>query len=277
MIDKRLIAQWLDHLLPTVISVSDLLVEQQSYIHPEDIETKADGSRVTRMDRLSHHLLLEALDDICPGIPVLSEEGEMPSFEERQGWTTYWCIDPLDGTRNYLEGSSHFAISIGLIHNHQAIAGCLAAPADRSVFVACPQRGAFEWNMDNSISPLKTAPMTHAPRILVSSDPRYIDQPAVLCTFPGASFIPMGSALKYIALARGDADCYLRRAPFCEWDCAAGQALVTLAGGCVVDKTGATMDYNRTESVLRDYILACSCTELFETIQAYLEDASIDE
>lgn len=271
MIKASDVAKWLDALIPAVTSVSDLLVEQQSYLDESDIQTKEDGSRVTRVDKLSHHLLLEALEQITPHVPVLSEEGEIPSFEERQSWDTYWCIDPLDGTRSYIEGSSHFAISIGLIHRHQAYAGILAAPTTQGIFIACPQRGAFEWHLDNTITPLQTAPIHSHPRILVSSDPRYVHQPKVMQAFPGAIFIPMGSALKYIALAQGEADVYLRRAPISEWDCAAGQALVTMAGGCVVDETGNTMQYNKSESLIKNYILACSNTDLLETIRTYLQ------
>ena len=183
---------------------------------------------------------------LTPHIPILSEEGRDIPFSERQQWDYYWLIDPLDGTKEFLEGNGEFAINIALIHQHRAVVGLIYQPTTHDCFFAAEGLGAFWQHRENEVVPLQ-ARLYHESRleVLISRHhtPQWLKQ-QLENTGKGFHLHGLGSSLKFCRLAAGLADVYPRLGPTSEWDTAAGQCIVEQAGGAVLQISGEPLQYN---------------------------------
>jgi 3'(2'), 5'-bisphosphate nucleotidase len=193
-----------------------------------EVKSKIDGSPLTHADCASHDLLTEALSST--GIPIVSEEGESLRLEV----DTYWLIDPLDGTKDFLAQNDEFTVNIALVQNAKPIMGVIHAPALGETYAGGIDHSPwFEKNGDRSL--LGSIPKSKNCRMAVS---RFHDHPDV-GVFAKINQIEkrieVGSALKYGLLARGEVDVVPRLVGSSEWDVAAGQAIVESAGGRVLD------------------------------------------
>jgi 3'(2'), 5'-bisphosphate nucleotidase len=240
-----------------------------------DVETKADESPVSRADRESSALLVEALGRILPGVPVVSEEDVLPSFEERSSWKAFLLVDPLDGTKEYLRGSGDFAVNIAYVEGGAPLWGVMFCPAIGLLAAggsnAEGRRGA--WISHPSTPPSDTpsgalapvawtaipppvAPDVDALRAVLSQSHRHGSETLALERFGVASVTRRGSSLKFLMVAQGEADVYFRRTPTWEWDTAAGQAILEGVEAVVCDAAGAPLRYNRPDP-LNGPFLAC--------------------
>ncbi len=220
------------------------------------VNRKSDNSPVTEADRRAEKILAGALHAIHPGIPVVGEESAAAGNTPAIG-ATFFLLDPLDGTRDYAAGHDDFTINIGLIDNGRPTFGLIYAPARHDLFITHAPRQATSARFDceqtsPSLAELDLKPL-HV-RIssksnitaLVSrreSGPEFDDRLAALGV---TNRTVASSALKFGLLARGEADIYPRFGPTCEWDTAAGQAIVEAAGGTVTALDGAPLVYGKT-------------------------------
>jgi 3'(2'), 5'-bisphosphate nucleotidase len=219
------------------------------------VESKTDNSPVTEADRRAEQILTQALHAIHPAIPVVGEEtvsaGAAPAIGD-----TFFLLDPLDGTRDYAAGRDDFTINIGLIDSGHPTFGLIYAPARHDLFVTNAPGKAVTARFDpERAAPtlaelnLKPLQVRHSPSTEVSalisrreSGPDFDGRLAAL----GVTHrIVASSALKFGLLARGDADIYPRFGPTCEWDTAAGQAIVEAAGGTVTALDGTPLIYGK--------------------------------
>jgi 3'(2'), 5'-bisphosphate nucleotidase len=201
--------------------------------HPSlSVEAKFDGTPVTHADHLSHQLLCEALSQLTPEIPILSEEDPLRAPTETPSPPLYWCIDPLDGTREFIHGThGEFAVNIGLIQEGHPVLGVVYAPALEELFFASRHEGAF-WQYKD-LPPVRlqtrTCPLEEA-QLLVSRTYRP-EKIEILQQKWNLQVIPMSSSLKSCRIAQGKGDLYLCKGPTGPWDTAAPQCILEEAGG----------------------------------------------
>ena len=249
-------------LLALVAAVAAAGVIMDVYARPIAAVAKADGSPVTEADAAAEATILDYLKPT--GIPVLGEEsvaaGIIPVLGNR-----YFVVDPLDGTKEFIKRNGEFTVNIALVEHGVPVMGVVLAPATGETFVG-DARGAYFCNTLSGIVAerrvISVASVT--PLRIVASRSHGHAALATLCeTLEIESDMSVGSSLKFCLLARGDAQLYPRFTPTCEWDTAAGQAVLEAAGGAVVTLDGARLAYGKGDlGFLNPYFVAASSTEL---------------
>ena len=215
------------------------------------VESKKDSSPVTEADAAAERVILESLKSVIPEVPVIAEEsfdaGAAHAAPER-----FILVDPLDGTREFITGSHEFTVNIALVENRKPIVGCVYAPALNQIYVA----GADAWRAE--VRPGDALPGRAAMQKLATEDypPEGLraiasrshldpETEALLKKLQIGTFKSAGSSLKFCWIAQGDGDIYPRLAPTMEWDTAAGHAVLTAAGGCVIGRDGSPFRYGK--------------------------------
>lgn len=222
------------------------------------VQIKADASPLTAADLAAQQVILAGLTELDPLLPVLSEEAKALPWSERQHWSRYWLVDPLDGTREFVKRNGEFTVNIALIDQQQSVLGVVLAPVTGELYVA--ERGQGAWlqvKADGEWQRIKTRPLKQ-PALVAGSRSHGGPQSALLQQLVGSDYelVPLGSSLKFCLVARGAADVYLRLGLTSEWDTAAAQCVLDEAGGAVLDLAGHPFRYNRGESLLNPEFLA---------------------
>ncbi|WP_308517462.1 3'(2'),5'-bisphosphate nucleotidase CysQ [Sphingomonas flavescens] len=218
-----------------------------------DVETKADRSPVTEADRAAELIILAALARAAPGVPVIAEEevaaGRVPTHGD-----TYFLVDPLDGTKEFVRGGTDYTVNIGLIEHRQPTAGVVYAPATLQLHAGVVGTGAWleadgkrEEIRTRSRSELLTAVASKSHLNQATID--YLERAA-----GGCGYAAVGSSLKFCIVAEGEADIYPRASPTSEWDTAAGHAVLLAAGGRVDGPDGNSLHYGKTAFVNRAFV-----------------------
>lgn len=228
-----------------------------------DIQSKDDSSPLTEADLASHHVLVGGLEGLLDGVPVLSEEGDIPTWGERQYWQRYWIIDPLDGTKEFIKRSGEFTVNVALIENGRPVLGVVFVPVLNVGYSGLQDGGAYRHDATGStpitVRRVQALIDTKKPVALVASRNHGAEEVTVLMSRLeedlGATVetTNMGSSLKLCLVAEGKADLYPRLALTCEWDTAAAQAVVEAAGGEVWTDLLEPMRYNSKEELLNPY------------------------
>lgn len=218
------------------------------------ITQKADDSPLTKADLASHRLIQAELTRLWPKIPVLSEESAVIPWETRQTWNQYWLVDPLDGTKEFINRNGEFTVNIALIRDHEPVLGVVHVPVTDVSYYGSRQAGAFRQQGTAEATAIQVRKPAAVPAGIVGSrshaNPELADQ---LNALGPHELISMGSSLKFCRVAEGLADFYPRLGPTCEWDTAAAQAVVEAAGGQVVKIDGTALQYNRKEIYLNPF------------------------
>lgn len=211
------------------------------------VEGKLDGTPVTEADLAADRIIGEGLARLFPDIPALSEERAHLAKPPYGG--SFFLIDPLDGTKEFVAGRAEFTINLALVTHGTPLLGIIAAPALGLVWRGLVGRGAERLGTEGSLAkPIhtRTLPKPGDPWIVaVSRSHADIRTEAFIDGRPGAIRQVVGSAVKFGRVAEGKADIYPRLAPTSEWDVAAGHALVTAAGGKVTDAEGNDVQFGR--------------------------------
>jgi 3'(2'), 5'-bisphosphate nucleotidase len=242
---------WLSELLPHVVELAREAGRAIMTVYnftDHSVEYKCDNSPLTQADVESHHIILNGLTRLSPDWPVLSEESAQVAFHERRAWTYFWMVDPLDGTREFINRNGEFTVNIALIDKCTPILGVVYAPAIDKMYCATKGTGAFV--NDRRITPEIRAKDAKSgeTRIMVSRS-HDKDRSPMKGDWEECRRIPMGSSLKFCCLAEGTADIYPRNGPTMEWDIAAAHCILEEAGGSIVDLNGNPMQYNKPELV----------------------------
>ena len=275
-------------LLPQVCQIAyDAGVLISEFYHREekiDVEQKSDGTPVTEADQAADDYICKALSALTPDIPLVTEEsvGQTP-FAERQAWSTYWLVDPLDGTKEFISRTGEYSVNIALIHNHRPLLGVVYGAELGDMYFAFNNDditqhkmvGKFEglrpvkdqipidWpGMFQQAKPLVVAPLPVQVRgkgepfkVAVSrrhggSLQRFMNQ------LGDSTTVSMGSALKTCLVAEGKAHIYPRLGPTSLWDTGAAQCILEAAGGAVLNAAGHPLEYVQTESLLNPFFIA---------------------
>lgn len=223
-------------------------------------ESKGDQSPLTRADLDSNAIILSGLEDMDESIPILSEESTTIDFAERRAWEKYWLVDPLDGTREFLDRTGEFTINIALVENHRPVLGLLYLPLEKKAYVGIPGVGAqcYELSPEGQwqARQLQTRQLrSDVPLTILASHRHRGPRLGSVLEWLEARRGPLkrmnsGSALKFCQLVEGTGDFYPRFSPCCEWDTGAGQALVEAAGGSLLGMDGKPVLYNRRKSLM---------------------------
>ena len=217
------------------------------------IDFKSDDSPLTIADKASHIIIAEALAKLTPEIPVLSEEGEIASYEERKNWTKFWCVDPLDGTKEFIKKNGQFTVNIALVENGYPVLGVIYTPVTDTTYYG-DENGAF-MIVGSETTSMKINNKSEN-RIAVKSASHSTDADDILLAeYKANDAISVGSSLKFCMVACGKADIYYRHGPTMEWDTSAGQAVVESAGGTVSTLEGKRFSYNK--EILRNGSFLC--------------------
>jgi len=195
-----------------------------------DVEYKDDTSPLTEADLKANQIICSALEEKYPNIPIMSEENKQTPYSIRKNWEYYWCIDPIDGTKEFIKKNGEFTINIALIYNNTPVLGVVYAPAIEEMYKAKKGQGAYKndqnlplYHNDNpkdklSVVASKSHLSEETQQFIDALDAKHITQ------------VSKGSSLKLCMVAEGIADIYPRLAPTMEWDTAAADAIVRESG-----------------------------------------------
>lgn len=227
------------------------------------IYDKSDSSPLTEADLAAHTILVEGLNALTPDIPVLSEESNSNEQIDRFSWETYWLIDPLDGTKEFIKKNGEFTINVALIVSGQPVFGVVYAPAIDVLYWGAEGEGAFKQEGEAEPAPItvNTAPSVNTGWKVVGSRSHQSDEfKTFMEKLPEADIIAMGSSLKLCLVAEGKADLYPRLGLTSEWDTAAAHAVVLAAGGQVLSAEDMNpLIYNtRKDTLLNPHFIVCS-------------------
>jgi len=214
--------------------IKDIAIEagkviMEIYNKDFQVEYKDDNSPLTQADIKSNEIICNALQHLYPQIPIMSEENKQIDYEIRKEWEYYWCIDPIDGTKEFVKRNGEFTINIALIHNTIPVLGVVYAPVIDKMYSAKKCEGAF---LNNKRLPLESkkenltivASKSH----LSKETQNFIDSLKV--EYPDLEVNSKGSSLKLCMIADGSANIYPRLSATMEWDTAAADAIVREAG-----------------------------------------------
>lgn len=226
------------------------------YAEPFEVMTKDDDSPLTRADLASHRVIVDRLRTLTPHIPVLSEESEGITDAERLSWSRYWLIDPLDGTKEFVNRNGEFTVNIALIDQHRPVLGVVHVPVQAQSYAGIVGVSAWRQDGDNQPIAISTRRPPASPPVVVGSR-SHANPKLEACLAPvgEVELVSMGSSLKFCRVAEGAADLYPRLGPTSEWDTAAAQAVVEAAGGQVLELDGQPLSYNRKACILNPWFL----------------------
>ncbi len=232
------------------------------YASDFDVQSKDDESPLTQADLAAHRRIVAGLAELTLDLPVISEESGLPPFAERSGWPTYWLIDPLDGTKEFVNRNGEFTVNIALVADGRPVFGVVHVPVQGKTYVGCEGRGAELRSDGAEPRPIHVTQSSAQPvRVVGSRSHRGASLDAFIDNLGDCDLVPMGSSLKFCVVAEGGADVYPRLGPTSEWDTAAAQAVVEQAGGSVVTLDGKPMKYNQKEDILNPYFLVIGATD----------------
>lgn len=220
-----------------------------------DVQDKADGSPVTAADLASNRVILAGLAELEPALPIVSEETweTAPTPDA----TTYWLVDPLDGTKEFIKGLGEYTVNIALIDQCRPVLGVVVLPTLDRAYSGGRGLGAFRIDSRGEPQPIAPSPAERANRAVVSRSHLNDRTRAFLETLGVGESLPHGSSLKLCAVAEGSAEIYPRFGPTCLWDTAAGAAVAVSAGCKVLDLAGEPLRYDlRTGIKLPGFVVA---------------------
>ncbi|HGY5239411.1 TPA: 3'(2'),5'-bisphosphate nucleotidase CysQ [Aeromonas salmonicida subsp. pectinolytica] len=231
------------------------------YSQPFTVEYKGDESPLTAADKGAHEVIVQALAGLTPDIPVLSEESGPEVMGLRHGWSRYWLVDPLDGTKEFVSRNGEFTVNIALIEDGKPLWGLVYAPVLDRLWYGGKGMGA--WRVaDGKREAIQTLPHQEGSPWRVVGSRNHLSRETLdyLARFGDIErgeieLVSMGSSLKFCIIAEGGAELYPRLAPTCEWDTAAAQAVLEGAGGSVTRLDGSPLAYNKPD-ILNPWFVA---------------------
>jgi len=233
-------------LIPVVRDAGE--IELKYYRDGAEVQDKSDGSPVTLADQEAEKLITERLKIIAPDIPIVGEEaveaGSIPDISSG----TYFLVDPLDGTKEFITGGGDFTVNIALMINHQPVMGIIFAPVSDALYYAGDGK-AYQVIKGGPEKPLGVRNIPATGLTVVASkrhgDPEKIEE--FLRGRKVETTVNRSSSLKFCVIAAGEADVYPRLGPTSEWDTAAGDAILRAAGGNVVTLDGQPLRYGKAD------------------------------
>ncbi len=238
-------------LLPQVVEIAKsagALIHPYFYSQNFTVTKKMDNTLLTNADLVANDYIVSELKKISD-LSILSEEGTEFSWALRQTWSTYWLVDPLDGTRGFVNNSPEFTVNIALIQKNQPILGVIFVPEKNVTYYAVKNNLSYKQIGEEKPIPIQSRAMSENVEVLVGQHYNARRMELLSKFFLNLKITRVNSSLKFCLIAEGLHDFYLRVGPICEWDTAAGHCILEAAGGVVVDFEGQALQYNVRESL----------------------------
>lgn len=250
------------------------------------VEHKDDKSPLTLADKRSHEIIMDDLRKSThnnPTLPILSEEGRDIPYDERKGWESFWLVDPLDGTKEFIKRNGEFTVNIALMHANKPILGVIYVPVTDTFYFAAVSIGAYKLTNTEIVTDNMSVDelLNKSQKLPISANNKKAHLTIIGSRSHGTKefsefvehekekhgeveIISAGSSLKFCLVAEGIADVYPRLGPTMEWDTAAGQAIVEQAGGSVIDiQTKEPLRYNKP-NLLNPFFIVTGQNSRFE-------------
>lgn len=265
MLDNELKTYLIPNLFNAAVRAGAAILEVARSKEDYGIRIKSDQTPITEADRRAHETIKVYLGPTR--IPILSEEGREMRFEERCNWELFWLVDPLDGTVEFIRGNNEFTVNIALMENNRSAASVVYVPYLGKMYLAWRGGGAFlledvvadpdaEYTYERIVAAARPLPLCGVQhdrlRVAVSRSHqsaetwKYID--SLRKRYPDAEIVEQGSSYKFCLLAEGTVDCYFRTTPTYEWDTAAGELILSEAGGETLSLPGLEpFEYNKED------------------------------
>lgn len=245
----------LEELIKLMWEASDAIL---GVYHSGELDTKIKGdeSPVTQADLAAHHVLVNGLSQLTPEIPVVSEE-DPSSLQIPESHRRYWLIDPLDGTKEFINRNDEFTCNLALIDSHQTFYGFVSVPVLDLLYHGGSNHGAYRVNRTGSDTQIQCHRQSFPTRVIASKSHLNPETTAFIEAIETPiELVQAGSSLKFLRIAEGLADIYPRLAPTSEWDTAAAQAILEGAGGSVKKIDGSAVTYGKSEILNPHFIAA---------------------
>jgi 3'(2'), 5'-bisphosphate nucleotidase len=230
-----------------------------------EVQIKSDHSPLTKADLASHDLIIKALNKLTPEIQILSEEGEKLKSDIK----SFWCVDPLDGTKEFIKRNGEFTVNIALIENYQPVLGVIYIPVTNETFMAIKDAGAKKIK-DHQVHPIAKQHHKSRQKPIFAVSRSHLDQQTQdFIEQYQANTVAAGSSLKLTMLAEGLADAYPRFGPTSLWDMAAGHAILKETGGEIFTLDLQPLVYNVNKILNPDLIAVRDKNLKFTTEERY--------
>ena len=225
-----------------------------------EVDHKSDETPVTTADKRADQVIQDGLSRLVSQWPVLSEEN-LVAADQRLAWETYWLVDPLDGTKEFIRGTGEFTVNIALVHQYQPILSVIYVPVLDISYLAIKGHGAWRQHANQARELLRARETDLSNLVVLGSrshgSERYQE---VIKRVEPIEQIGIGSSLKFCMLAEGRADLYLRLGPTSEWDTAAAQCILQEAGGYITKTDMQSLRYNTKVDLLNPEFIAFGAT-----------------
>lgn len=246
-------AKYLSAIHAAIVASKEIM---RIYIDVINLEYKEDGSPLTNADLASSKIIHDHLEPL--GFPITSEETINTKYRERKEWESFWCVDPLDGTKEFVKKNGEFAVNIAFIEGSYPVFGLIASPVYEEILFGGKEMGVFispfcDVNEPSKWKQIPERDGINNPLIIIGSrshpselGKKYFED--IMLITKDLEYLSKGSSLKFFDLANGTADVYPRFAPTMEWDIAAGQAIIEALGGEVTNALdGTRLQYNKED------------------------------
>lgn len=228
-----------------------------------DVMSKEDNTPLTAADMAAHYHIVNSLSQLTPELPILSEEAADIPYSVRSTWQTYWLVDPLDGTREFIKRNGEFSVNIALIHKNKSILGVINIPVQKISYFAYKGNGAYKISAENKLERIHCREVDINNLIIAGSRSHQSDKiKSFLAKLGNPEIIPMGSSLKSCLVAEGSADLYPRLGLTSEWDTAAAHCIVNEAGGQITKTDMQPLLYNTKDSLLNPEFFVFGITDI---------------
>jgi 3'(2'), 5'-bisphosphate nucleotidase len=257
-LDAAACAQMLDALTEIAARASEAILQVAGGTEDAKVRNKDDGSPVTAADEAAEAIIRDGLKRLAPAVPIVSEEQAAHDRPQTGPTGSYFLVDPLDGTREFISGSDEYTVNIAVVTNGVPILGIVTAPAAGMAWRGVVGRGADCLSMGAgkiAAKPIHARPRPqHEFKIVVSRS--HLDErtSAYIAKFPHATLLQCGSSVKFCRVAEGAADLYARLAPTHDWDIAAGHAILAAAGGKVGAADGSPLAYGTKQLLIPAFL-----------------------
>jgi len=250
MIDLAVRQRWLPPVRDAVLAAGDAIME--IYEAGVEVRHKGDASPVTDADEAGEKILLATLTTLEPRLPIVAEEAMAAGDGPDRVGNSFWLVDPLDGTKEFIQRRGEFTVNVGLVVDRIPVMGVVFAPAKGRLFWGDAEAGAFVADVtDGELGAACAIAVRSAPEggllAVASKSHRTPETDDFLSRLPVADSRSAGSSLKFCLVAEGQADIYPRFGPTMEWDTAAGDAILRAAGGAVLNPDGTPFRYGKPD------------------------------
>jgi 3'(2'), 5'-bisphosphate nucleotidase len=253
-LDAAACAEMMDALTEIAARASEAILHEAGNA---EVRSKGDGSPVTAADEAAEAVICDGLKRLAPSVPVISEE-QASHDRPRPGTGSYFLVDPLDGTKEFISGRDEYTVNIAIVTGGVPILGVVTAPAAgiawRGIIGRGAERLAIAGNKTSSGAIHTRSRPGHELLVMVSRSHLEERTKSFIAQFPQAKLVQCGSSVKFCRLAEGAADLYARLAPTHDWDIAAGHAVLAAAGGNVTAPDGSAVTYGSQELLIPAFL-----------------------